>query len=80
MKILHADTADPAPLPDEQIIRMEGIGQVRLSIETLDERSRELIRLKFTDELSYKDISRAHGNFRQQRRLHFASRAENHRR
>jgi RNA polymerase sigma-70 factor (ECF subfamily) len=51
------DTADPAPLPDEQIIRMEGIGQVRLSIETLDERSRELIRLKFTDELSYKDIA-----------------------
>jgi RNA polymerase sigma-70 factor (ECF subfamily) len=51
------DTADPAPLPDEQIIRMEGIGQVRLSLETLDERSRELIRLKFTDELSYKDIA-----------------------
>jgi RNA polymerase sigma-70 factor (ECF subfamily) len=51
------DTADPAPLPDEQIIRMEGIGQVRLSIETLDDRSRELIRLKFTDELSYRDIS-----------------------
>ena len=52
-----ADTADPAPLPDEQIIRMEGIGQMRLSLETLDERSRELIRLKFTDELSYRDIS-----------------------
>jgi len=51
------DTADPAPLPDEQIIRMEGIGQVRLSLETLDERSRELIRLKFNDELSYRDIS-----------------------
>jgi RNA polymerase sigma factor (sigma-70 family) len=51
------DTADPAPLPDEQIIRMEGIGQVRLSIETLDDRSRELIRLKFTEELSYKDIA-----------------------
>jgi len=51
------DTADPAPLPDEQISRMEGIGLVRLSLETLDERSRELIRLKFTDELSYRDIS-----------------------
>jgi RNA polymerase sigma-70 factor (ECF subfamily) len=51
------DTADPSPLPDEQIIRMEGIGLVRLSLETLDERSRELIRLKFTDELSYRDIS-----------------------
>jgi RNA polymerase sigma factor (sigma-70 family) len=51
------ETADPAPLPDEQISRMEGIGLVRLSLETLDERSRELIRLKFTDELSYRDIS-----------------------
>jgi RNA polymerase sigma-70 factor (ECF subfamily) len=28
-----------------------------LSLETLDERSRELIRLKFNDELSYRDIS-----------------------
>jgi RNA polymerase sigma factor (sigma-70 family) len=44
-------------LPDEQIVRLEGIGLVRLSLETLDERSRELIRLKFTEELSYKDIS-----------------------
>jgi len=52
-----ADTADPAPLPDEQIARMEGIGQVRLSLAALDDRSRELIRLKFTDELSYRDIS-----------------------
>ena len=51
------DTADPALLPDEQIIRMEGIGQVRLSLNALDERSRELIRLKFTDELTYRDIS-----------------------
>ena len=52
-----ADTADPQPLPDEQIARWEGIGLVRLSLQTLDERSRELIRLKFIDELSYKEIS-----------------------
>ena len=53
-----ADTAaDPSLLPDEQIIRLEGIGLVRLSLATLDERSRELIRLKFNDELSYKDIA-----------------------
>ncbi len=51
------ETADTAPLPDEQIIRLEGIGQVRLSLETLDDRSREVIRLKFNDELSYKDIA-----------------------
>jgi RNA polymerase sigma factor (sigma-70 family) len=52
-----AETADPAPLPDEQIIRLEGIGLVRISLEALDDRSRELIRLKFNDELSYKDIA-----------------------
>jgi RNA polymerase sigma factor (sigma-70 family) len=52
-----ADTADPLPLPDEQIARWEGIGLVRLSLETLDERSRELIKLKFNENLSYKEIS-----------------------
>ncbi len=52
-----AENADPQPLPDEQIIRLEGIGLVRLSVETLDERSREVIRLKFNEDLSYKEIS-----------------------
>jgi RNA polymerase sigma-70 factor (ECF subfamily) len=51
------DTADPKPLPDEQIARIEGIGLVRLSLAALDERSRELIRLKFTEDLSYAEIS-----------------------
>jgi RNA polymerase sigma factor (sigma-70 family) len=51
------DTTDPQPLPDEQIARWEGIGLVRLSLEGLDDRSRELIRLKFNEELSYKEIS-----------------------
>jgi len=54
---LPTDPTDPQPLPDEQIVRWEGIGLVRLSLETLDERSRELIRLKFNDGLSYKEIS-----------------------
>lgn len=51
------DTTDPQPLPDEQIARIEGIGLVRLSLETLDARSQELIRLKFTEDLSYQEIS-----------------------
>ena len=51
------ELADPRPLPDEQMARGEGIGLVRLSLQTLDERSRELIRLKFTERLSYKEIS-----------------------
>ena len=53
----NLDTADPQPLPDEQIARLEGIGLVRLGMEALDERSREVLRLKFTENLSYKEIS-----------------------
>jgi RNA polymerase sigma factor (sigma-70 family) len=55
------DTADPEPLPDEQIIRWEGIGLVRLSLGTLDERSREVVRLKFNEDLSYKQIAERTG-------------------
>ena len=50
------EPADPAPLPDEQIIRWEGIGLVRLSLGALDERSREVVRLKFDEDLSYQQI------------------------
>lgn len=57
----QAEASDPQPLPDEQIARWEGIGQVRLSLEALDERSRELIRLKFNENLSYKEISARSG-------------------
>ncbi|MEO6740287.1 MAG: RNA polymerase sigma factor [Chthoniobacteraceae bacterium] len=51
------DTADAQPMPDEQIARWEGIGLVRLVLETLDARSRELIELRFTEDLSYKEIA-----------------------
>ena len=51
------ENSDPQPMPDEQIIRWEGIGLVRLSLKNLDDRSRELIRLKFHEDLSYKEIS-----------------------
>src|SRR6266516_4003285 len=50
---LPADTAHPQPLPDEQIARWERIGLVRLSLETLDDRSRELVRLKFNETFFY---------------------------
>jgi RNA polymerase sigma factor (sigma-70 family) len=55
------DATDPEPLPDEQIIRWEGIGLVRLSMGALDERSREVVRLKFDEDLSYKQISERTG-------------------
>lgn len=48
---------DPQPLPDQQIARWEGIGLVRLALDNLDAKTRELIRLKFEEDLSYKDIS-----------------------
>ena len=52
-----SEAQDPQPLPDEQIARWEGIGLVRLSLETLEPRSRELVRLKFNENLSYREIS-----------------------
>jgi RNA polymerase sigma factor (sigma-70 family) len=52
-----ADAADPRPLPDEQIAHLESIGFVRLSLQALDERQRQLIELKFVENLSYKEIS-----------------------
>ncbi len=55
------DAADSQPLPDEQIARWEGIGLVRLVLETLDARSRELIRLRFNEDLSYKEIAERTG-------------------
>ena len=51
------EATDPQPLPDEYITRLEHIGLVRLSLGALDERSRELVRLKFDDDLSYKEMS-----------------------
>lgn len=55
------DTSDSQPMPDEQIARWEGIGLVRLVLETLDARSRELIRLRFEEELSHKEIAESTG-------------------
>jgi RNA polymerase sigma-70 factor (ECF subfamily) len=55
------DTADSQPMPDEQIARWEGIGLVRLVLETLDERSRRLIELRFHEDLSYKEIAERTG-------------------
>jgi RNA polymerase sigma factor (sigma-70 family) len=56
-----SETADPDLLPDEQIVRWEGIGLVRLSLTALDDRSREVVRLKFEEDLSYREISERTG-------------------
>jgi len=52
-----SETPDPGPLPDEMMARWENIGLVRVGLAALDERSRELIRLKFHEELSYQEMS-----------------------
>ena len=44
-------------MPDEQITRLEAIGQIRLLLQGLSSKKRELLRLKFEEELSYKEIS-----------------------
>lgn len=52
---------DPAPLPDEEFSRREGIGMVRAGLAALDERSREVVQLKFNEELSYREIGERTG-------------------
>jgi len=52
-----AEASDSQPLPDEQIAHWECVGLVRVVLETLDERSRALIRLRFDENLSYKEMA-----------------------
>jgi RNA polymerase sigma-70 factor (ECF subfamily) len=54
-------TIDAEPLPDEQIVRMEGIGLVRLSLTALDDRTRAVVKMKFEEDLSYKAIAERTG-------------------
>jgi RNA polymerase sigma-70 factor (ECF subfamily) len=60
MEVIETETRewpDSRPLPDDQIARLEAIGQTRLCLEAMDARSRELIRLKFEEGLSYRQIA-----------------------
>ena len=52
-----ADPADPAPSPDELTEVDERTGLMRVCIERLKPREQHLVRLKFIDNLSYKQIS-----------------------
>lgn len=51
------ESSDALPLPDEYLVRLETITQTRQCLGQLDARSRELVRLKFEEGLSYKEIS-----------------------
>jgi RNA polymerase sigma factor (sigma-70 family) len=52
---------DDAPTPDQALQRLEAADQTRRCLETLDERSRHLIRLKFEEKHSYRRISELTG-------------------
>lgn len=52
---------DDAPTPDEALQRLEAADHTRRCLETLDERSRHLIRLKFEERHSYRRISELTG-------------------
>lgn len=55
------DWPDNAPTPDQALQRIEAADHARRSLETLDERSRHLIRLKFEEKHSYRRISELTG-------------------
>jgi RNA polymerase sigma-70 factor (ECF subfamily) len=48
-------------LPHEELMRMEGIELVRLSLNVLDERTRAVVQMKFEEQLSYKEIAERMG-------------------
>jgi RNA polymerase sigma-70 factor (ECF subfamily) len=50
-----------SPAPDERLVRMEAVAQARACVEELDDRSQQLVRLRFEDGLSYKQMSERTG-------------------
>lgn len=57
----NSDLWDVRPLPDEQIASREAASLLNLNLKNLDACSQEIIRLKFTENLSYKQISERTG-------------------
>ena len=58
----HENTGEPeAVLPAEKMERAEAVLLLRLCLEELPERDRELVKLKFENELSYEEIARRTG-------------------
>ncbi len=55
------EPSDVEALPDEQLVRMEAVGMAMLCLDRLKESSRELVHLKFMENLSYKEIAERTG-------------------
>ncbi|MBL8890095.1 MAG: RNA polymerase sigma factor [Planctomycetaceae bacterium] len=54
------ESLEPAPKsepPESALIRLEAIAAVRQFIDKLDDRDRTLVKLKYSDDLKYRDIS-----------------------
>ena len=51
------DVQDDEPLPDARIERMESVGLAMICLERLTDDAKELINMKFVEELSYKEMS-----------------------
>jgi RNA polymerase sigma factor (sigma-70 family) len=47
----------PADSPEASLVHMEAIGALRQIVEELDEPDRELVKLKYFEDLKYRDIS-----------------------
>jgi RNA polymerase sigma-70 factor (ECF subfamily) len=58
---LREPADETLPGPDEALARHEQLEQLRASLARLDERSRTLLRLKFQENLSYRQISERTG-------------------
>jgi len=54
-QIKSPDAEDEAP--DALLLRMEAAGYLRLIVEELDEVDRQLVQMKYFDDLKYRDIS-----------------------
>ncbi len=55
------EPVDEEPLPDERIEYFENVGLAMLCLNKLDAVARDIVRLKFVEELSYKEISERTG-------------------
>jgi RNA polymerase sigma factor (sigma-70 family) len=51
------EPADEDVLPDERIERMEAVGMLMICMDRLEEDVKELVRMKFVEELSYKEMA-----------------------
>ncbi len=59
--VCHLDPADTARSPDAQVEHDERAGLMRVCIERLEPRAQALVRLKFIENLSYKQIAQRMG-------------------